>query len=157
MKITTETVRRVAAHADRLTGGGHGLAFVSDPADPPRYVDKHLDGRTFTGPGAARAAAAFYAGLIDALPGANPPLIDTVLAEVSARQATLVGAGRDAAGPAHAGYICKRCGGPSPVGVGYADTSDGAAAKSAGRHACDCGYSRHATTSTTPTRHQTGA
>lgn len=157
MKITTETVRRVAAHAHRLTGGVHGLAFVHDPGDPPRYVDRHTPGRTFAGPGAARCAAAFYTGMVDALPGANPPLIDTVLAEVSARHTALIEAGRAAAVPPHAGYICKRCAGPSPVGVGYVSDTPGAAAASAGREACDCGHSQHPSTSPTPSPTQTGA
>lgn len=39
------------------------------------------------------------------------------------------------------GYVCKRCGGPSPAGVGYADGTDGAAERSAGLSACGCGYS----------------
>lgn len=40
-----------------------------------------------------------------------------------------------------AGYVCKSCGGPSPVGVGYVDTTDGAAARSAGLTVCGCGFS----------------
>lgn len=42
------------------------------------------------------------------------------------------------------GYICKSCGGPSPLGVGYVDNSAGAAERSAGRTRCDCGNSRSA-------------
>lgn len=44
----------------------------------------------------------------------------------------------------HTGYVCKTCGGPSPVGVGYVDNTDGAAQRSAGRSTCDCGASRSA-------------
>lgn len=40
------------------------------------------------------------------------------------------------------GYICKRCGGASPVGVGYTDHTPGALAQSQARTACDCGYSQ---------------
>lgn len=40
-----------------------------------------------------------------------------------------------------AGYVCKRCGGPAPVGVGFASSAPGAAARSAIRDACPCGYS----------------
>lgn len=40
-----------------------------------------------------------------------------------------------------AGYVCKRCGGPSPVGVGYVSTDRGAAALSAAVQVCGCGYS----------------
>lgn len=40
------------------------------------------------------------------------------------------------------GYICKRCGGPSPIGVGYASSEPGAYEASEGRAACDCGCSR---------------
>lgn len=40
------------------------------------------------------------------------------------------------------GYICKECGGPAPIGVGYADNSPGARAKSEGLTECACGYSR---------------
>lgn len=42
----------------------------------------------------------------------------------------------------HAGYRCKQCDGPSPVGVGYVDNSTDAAAASAGLTVCACGYSR---------------
>jgi hypothetical protein len=42
----------------------------------------------------------------------------------------------------HSGYQCKQCGGPSPVGVGYVDTTPGAAEASATLTACGCGYSR---------------
>lgn len=43
-----------------------------------------------------------------------------------------------------AGFVCKQCGGPSPVGVGYVDITDGAAARSAGVTVCRCGHSVHA-------------
>lgn len=39
------------------------------------------------------------------------------------------------------GYVCKRCGGPAPVGVGFASSAPGAAARSAMVDACPCGYS----------------
>lgn len=39
------------------------------------------------------------------------------------------------------GFICKRCGGPCPVGIGYVDESAGAAERSAGLLACACGWS----------------
>jgi hypothetical protein len=42
----------------------------------------------------------------------------------------------------HTGYQCKECGGPSPIGVGYVDTTPGAAEASAALTACGCGYSR---------------
>lgn len=40
-----------------------------------------------------------------------------------------------------AGYVCKRCNGPSPVGIGYVDCSDGAYERSAALTVCGCGYS----------------
>jgi len=40
------------------------------------------------------------------------------------------------------GYQCKECGGPSPIGVGYVDTTPGAADASAALTFCGCGYSR---------------
>lgn len=43
--------------------------------------------------------------------------------------------------PFHAGFICKRCGGPSPVGIGYVDCTEGAAERSAGLTQCGCGWS----------------
>jgi|SRR5690625_299758 len=39
------------------------------------------------------------------------------------------------------GYICKRCGGPSPVGVGYTDYSRGARQASQSLTQCACGWS----------------
>lgn len=41
------------------------------------------------------------------------------------------------------GYICKSCGGPSPIGVGYALTNSTPADERAStdRIACDCGQS----------------
>jgi hypothetical protein len=37
--------------------------------------------------------------------------------------------------------VCKQCGGPSPVGIGYVSTEEGAAERSATVTACACGYS----------------
>lgn len=96
MKVTTETVRRVAAHAERLTAGVHGLAFVAKPGDQLRYVDKQPGGKIFTGRDASRRATAFYAGIVDADPAPNPPLVDRVLLEVTQRHAAEVDAGRHA-------------------------------------------------------------
>ncbi len=42
--------------------------------------------------------------------------------------------------PMH-GYVCKRCGGPSPAGVGHVDSTPGAADRSAALPACGCGHS----------------
>jgi hypothetical protein len=42
------------------------------------------------------------------------------------------------------GYICKKCGGPSPVGVGYA-TNVEAATTTTPVTACPCGYSQEPT------------
>jgi hypothetical protein len=47
---------------------------------------------------------------------------------------------RAGAGADH-GFVCKKCGKPSPTGVGYVDNSPGAAELSAGLTACGCGYS----------------
>jgi len=41
------------------------------------------------------------------------------------------------------GFVCKRCGGPAPVGVGYAAVGVEAAAASEGLTRCACGYSVH--------------
>lgn len=43
-----------------------------------------------------------------------------------------------------AGFICKQCEGPAPIGVGYVDDSPGAYEKSAGLNACQCGQSKRA-------------
>lgn len=39
------------------------------------------------------------------------------------------------------GYVCKKCGRPSPVGVGYVAPGKEAAEASAGITACECGHS----------------
>lgn len=39
------------------------------------------------------------------------------------------------------GYTCKTCGGPAPLGVGFATTATGAYWSSVGRSNCDCGAS----------------
>jgi hypothetical protein len=39
------------------------------------------------------------------------------------------------------GYICKLCGEPSPIGVGYVTYDPDAYLSSFGRQACPCGYS----------------
>ena len=39
------------------------------------------------------------------------------------------------------GYICKTCGGPAPLGIGYVRTGRAAAMASHGRTSCACGYS----------------
>ena len=41
-----------------------------------------------------------------------------------------------------AGFMCKVCGGPSPLGVGYVDGRPGAAQASEHVTACPCGYSQ---------------
>lgn len=42
------------------------------------------------------------------------------------------------------GYICKKCGGPSPVGVGFVDNNPSAEMVKANAriNKCECGYSR---------------
>lgn len=42
---------------------------------------------------------------------------------------------------AEPGYVCKQCGGPAPLGIGYADYSPGARERSEGLTSCACGYS----------------
>lgn len=44
-----------------------------------------------------------------------------------------------------AGYACKTCDGPSPVGVGYVDDRPGAAEASKNLTQCACGQSQLAT------------
>lgn len=39
------------------------------------------------------------------------------------------------------GYVCKRCGAPAPMGVGYTSFAPGALAASRGLYSCACGYS----------------
>ncbi|MCT2029515.1 hypothetical protein M3D00_05000 [Dietzia cinnamea] len=41
-----------------------------------------------------------------------------------------------------AGFMCKVCGGPSPLGVGYVDGRPGAARASESLTVCGCGHSR---------------
>lgn len=38
------------------------------------------------------------------------------------------------------GFVCKRCGTPAPVGLGYAVAGEEAAAASYGSRSCRCGY-----------------
>ena len=40
------------------------------------------------------------------------------------------------------GYICKKCHGPAPYGVGYIDNTPGALEASTGRDECPCGASK---------------
>lgn len=103
MKITTDTVRRLAARAGHATAGAHGLAFVATAGDPERYVDKQTGGRVFAGRGATRAAAAFYAGILDTLAVDRRGLVDAVLAETSERHQDEITAGRRAAARPSAG------------------------------------------------------
>ena len=42
---------------------------------------------------------------------------------------------------APAGYVCKRCGGPAPIGIGYASTAPGAHTASRALAVCGCGWS----------------
>ena len=42
------------------------------------------------------------------------------------------------------GYMCKKCGQPAPLGVGYTDTSPGAAQASQQVTSCPCGHSQTA-------------
>lgn len=65
--------------------------------------------------------------------------LDAVTHHARTEGIKVVFAASDAEGP---GYICKECGGPAPIGVGYADNSPGARAKSEGLTECACGYSR---------------
>ena len=41
-----------------------------------------------------------------------------------------------------AGYICKKCGKPSPLGIGYASHDQGAYERSKNLTQCECGYSQ---------------
>lgn len=43
--------------------------------------------------------------------------------------------------PTAPGFMCKKCGDPSPAGIGYADARPGAHAASATLTACPCGWS----------------
>lgn len=43
---------------------------------------------------------------------------------------------------AQTGYICKQCGGPSPIGVGYTSDLVTVSVADNKRVSCDCGYSR---------------
>lgn len=40
------------------------------------------------------------------------------------------------------GYVCKQCGGPSPMGIGYVDNRPGAGHVSSYVTRCPCGHSR---------------
>lgn len=40
------------------------------------------------------------------------------------------------------GFVCKKCGGPSPVGIGFVADGTDAAARSADLTTCQCGYSQ---------------
>lgn len=40
------------------------------------------------------------------------------------------------------GYVCKSCGNASPIGVGFIDTTPGAAERSVAVFVCDCGKSK---------------
>ena len=42
---------------------------------------------------------------------------------------------------AEPGYVCKQCGGPAPLGIGFPDDSEGAYERSEGLTSCACGYS----------------
>lgn len=42
---------------------------------------------------------------------------------------------------AEPGYVCKQCGGPAPLGIGFPDNSPGARERSEGLTSCACGYS----------------
>lgn len=45
---------------------------------------------------------------------------------------------QEAEGP---GYVCKVCGGPAPLGVGFVDETPGARARSEAVGVCPCGHS----------------
>lgn len=102
MKITTETVARLARTARRATAGAYGLAEAARPGKPAKVTDTAA-GLTWQGPDALRQAAAFYAGLIDQLTDPTPGPVLAVVAEVRARHGNYITDGRDAAATVRAG------------------------------------------------------
>lgn len=66
MRITQQKVQAVSDHAEKLSCGAFGLqAIGGDIGYGARYTDRRRD-RPWTGPQAARRAACYYLGVIDA-------------------------------------------------------------------------------------------
>jgi hypothetical protein len=60
MRITKETVRKLANYAAEVSSGTLTLESIANPGDGLRYVDGHSNTRVFTGKTATREAALFY-------------------------------------------------------------------------------------------------
>lgn len=79
MRITPDTVQRLADYASELTDGRFRFGYASNPGDGMRYVDGTLIHLTWSGRDAARKAAAYYYGVAEsANPGTVGDLPDDV-------------------------------------------------------------------------------
>lgn len=98
MRITKDTVRKLADWAAEVSGGKLGLQSIGNPGDGLRYVDAHQI-RVFKGKTATREAALFYgfAGHEWSVrDGVYPPAwVDEILLELLESPASVVRAGDD--------------------------------------------------------------
>ena len=98
MRITKETVRKLADWAAEVSGGQLGLRSAGNPGDGLRYIDAHQI-RVFQGRAATREAALFYgfAGHEWSVRnGVYPPAwVDEILLELLESPAPVVRAGDD--------------------------------------------------------------
>lgn len=122
-------------------GGDGGEPTTPGPVVPPAPPAAPVDSEP-ADPAPAQGFTSWQQ-LAEHIDGGRPALVEAT------------GPAREATGTApatRAGYVCKRCGKPSPTGVGYVDNSDGAAERSDGLTRCECGHSQSAADQDRPAR-----
>lgn len=109
-------------------GGGNGGGEPVDPEPIDEGPATVVDEAPATEPASVPAGESFgtWSALAAHIGGGRPAPVDQVDAS------------------AGHGFICKKCAGPSPVGVGYVADGEAAAEASAGVTVCPCGNSRTA-------------
>lgn len=96
MKITTETVSRLARDVRKATDGAYGLAESARPGKPAQITDT-ATGLTWYGADCARRAAAYYAGMLEVLTSPVAEPVQRILRETRERHGRYCDDGRVAA------------------------------------------------------------
>ncbi len=99
IRITRDTVQRLADYASEVTGGRFRFGYVNNPGDGVRYVDGTEMHLTWSGSDAARKAAAYYYGVAESavpLVGDLPDDIRAAGRELIRWRESAVDAGRSA-------------------------------------------------------------
>ncbi len=96
MKITSETVARIAREVRKVTDGKYGMVEAARPGRAAHVTDT-ATGLTWHGQDCARKAAAYYAGMLHVLTDPMSEPVARILRETTARHGRYCDDGRVAA------------------------------------------------------------